>query len=51
MSVVHLLLALAVILLGLVVVTSLGTVGAWVAIALGILAVVVSFTNNDRRVG
>lgn len=51
MSVVILLLALAVVLLGLVAVTTLGNVAVWIAIALAVGAVVVSFTNNDRRVG
>lgn len=51
MSVVILLLALAVVLLGLVAVTTLGNVAVWIAIVLAAAAAVLSFTNNDRRVG
>ncbi len=51
MSLVTLLLALGVVLLGLVLVTSLTVNAAWVAVGLALVAIVVAVTNNDRRVG
>lgn len=51
MSLVTLLLALAVILLGLTLVTTLGEVAVWIALVLAAVAVVLDFANKDRHLG
>ncbi len=51
MSVVHLLLAVAVFLLSLHVAVPVGAWAAWTALVLSVLAIVVGFVDNDRRVG
>lgn len=51
MSLVHLLFAIALILLGLVNTTDLDNGASWFAVAAAVLAIVVSATKNDRELG
>lgn len=51
MSLVSLLLALAIVLIGLTLVTTLGEVAVWLGIIAAVAAVVLDFANKDRHLG